>query len=111
MQDDFPVLTSVRVVCRECLSLCEPLNVVQRIDEFLGTGSMIKACKLGSLRLMVCVAAKDSKSHWGRVANVAAESGRVDIFQWLSDFHADRCDWGFDIMDTTAEFGHLPVVE
>eukprot|EP00644_Phytophthora_capsici_P007937 jgi/Phyca11/128611/e_gw1.77.150.1 len=57
------------------------------------------------------VAVRDTEAHWGEVAKVAAKAGHVHILQWLSDFHADRCDWSVEILDTAAEFGHLSSVQ
>ncbi|KAG1682407.1 hypothetical protein DVH05_021030, partial [Phytophthora capsici] len=108
---DFPVLTSVLVVSRECLSLHELPHVILNIDEYLGVGSMVKACALSSLRLMSHVAARDTKTHWGDVANIAAKNGHVHILQWLSEIHADRCDWDVNILDCAAASGHLSVVK
>ncbi|KAL3662206.1 hypothetical protein V7S43_012537 [Phytophthora oleae] len=91
--DDFTVLISARVVCRECLSLHELPHVVERIDGFLQVGSMVKACILGSVRLMSYVAARSAEANWENVVYHAVRNGHVHILQWLSDFHADRCYW------------------
>ncbi|KAG1693007.1 hypothetical protein DVH05_024043 [Phytophthora capsici] len=108
--DDFPVLTSVRVVCRECLSFRELKHINVLTNGFLPVGFIKNACNRGSLRLMKLVAARDTKSHWGDVAIIAAQQGHLDILQWLSEFHADRCDWD-DVLEYAAAFGHLPVVK
>ncbi|KAG1693003.1 hypothetical protein DVH05_024039 [Phytophthora capsici] len=108
--DDIPVLTSVRVVCREFLSHYELSHTNVRINEFLRLGSVRKACINGSLRLMKLVAASGTKARWGDMTEIAAELGHLDILQWLSEFHADRCKWD-NVLDLAAEFGHLPVVK
>ncbi|KAE8882999.1 hypothetical protein PF003_g32895 [Phytophthora fragariae] len=111
----FPVLTSARVVCRECLAmrgLGELPHVVFRVDAFLdvysGPDAVVDACERGgSLRLLTYLAARDTESFWGKVAVYAAMHGYVYILQWLSDAHADRCEWGVDVLDSAAGLGHF----
>ncbi|KAE9291136.1 hypothetical protein PF008_g25407 [Phytophthora fragariae] len=114
----FPVLTSARVVCRECLAmrgLGELPHVVFRVDAFLdvysGPDAVVDACERGgSLRLLTYLAARDTESFWGKVAVYAAMHGYVYILQWLSDAHADRCEWGVDVLDSAAGLGHFSAV-
>lgn len=112
----FPVLTSALVVCRECLAmrgLGELPHVVFRVDAYLdvysGPDAVVNACERGgSLRLLTYLAARDSESFWGKVAAYAAMHGCVYILQWLSDQHADRCEWGVDVMDSAAGWATSP---
>ncbi|KAG6584693.1 Alpha- and gamma-adaptin-binding protein p34 [Phytophthora cinnamomi] len=117
--DAFPVLTSARVACRECLALRglgELPHVVFRVDAFLdvcsGPEAVVNACERGgSLRLLTYLAARDTKSFWGKAAVYAAMHGYVYILQWLSDFHAERCEWGVDVLDSAAGLGHFSAVQ
>eukprot|EP00644_Phytophthora_capsici_P009031 jgi/Phyca11/101689/e_gw1.6.664.1 len=107
---DSPILTSVGVVCRECLSHRELSHINVQINEFLRIGSYRNACFRGSLRLVKLVAARGTKVYWGSAAEIAAQRGHLNILQWLSEFHADRCDWD-NVLRHAALSGHLPVVK
>ncbi|KAE9183545.1 hypothetical protein PF002_g26674 [Phytophthora fragariae] len=90
-------------------------HVVFRVDAFLdvysGPDAVVDACERGgSLRLLTYLAARDTESFWGKVAVYAAMHGYVYILQWLSDAHADRCEWGVDVLDSAAGLGHFSAV-
>ncbi|RLN98636.1 hypothetical protein BBJ28_00018372 [Nothophytophthora sp. Chile5] len=115
---DFPVLTSVRVICRECLSArgVDPLpHVLLLIDSFLdtisGPGAVERGCSTGvSVRKLTYLAARDTESFWKR-AQYAAANGHLHVLQWLTEFHSDRCEWTTYAMDSAAQWGHLSVIQ
>jgi hypothetical protein len=127
---EFPELTTARVVCRECLFKhnVESLpHVVTRVDEFLNPFSSRKkvgrACRLGlPRRALEYAAARDPE--WGNGQYMAAAAvirGFVHVLQWLNECYPERTSWGDGhegssrcgrfLMDTAAEYGHLPVLQ
>ncbi|RLN02936.1 hypothetical protein BBJ28_00000944 [Nothophytophthora sp. Chile5] len=112
---DLPVLTSAYVVCRESLlrrGVGVLPHIVRQIDGFLdsfsGPDAVMSACKRGaSEHLLTLLASRGSVSYWKNAALCAAENGRVHVLQWLSQWHPARCDWGVDVMDGAARYGHL----
>ncbi|RLN38526.1 hypothetical protein BBJ28_00020380 [Nothophytophthora sp. Chile5] len=117
--EDFPVLTSVRLVCRECFSslgIDALVDVVRLVDGFLDTFSgpdtVIRGCELGySVRALTYLAARDIDSFWGKeTTKWAAVRGHVHVLQWLNDNHPDRCEWT-STLDYAACGGHLSAVQ
>eukprot|EP00644_Phytophthora_capsici_P014007 jgi/Phyca11/99141/e_gw1.3.440.1 len=128
--EGFPELTTARVVCRECLQKhnVELLpHVVTLVDEYLNPFASRKkvsrACRLGlSTRALEYAAARDPDWDNGYyMATAAVIRGFVHVLQWLNDCYPERTSWGDGslgsrrcgrfLMDTAAEYGHLPVMQ
>ncbi|KAL3666140.1 hypothetical protein V7S43_008929 [Phytophthora oleae] len=121
---EYPVQTLVRVVCHECILLCE-VNTLSRIeklvDEYLNTFSsrvtVRQACKLGlSRRALEYLSARDPQ--WGngsKIAEHAATKGLLHVITWVGECYPDRTAWrtgeNVPLMDIAAEYNHLSILQ
>ncbi|KAG2938373.1 hypothetical protein PC117_g11274 [Phytophthora cactorum] len=120
----YPVLTSVLVVCRECLPSCEVESRIQTarlVDGYLDTLSSCykvrQACRLGLPRwALEYLAARDPE--WNNGSNIAEHAtikGFLHVMQWIGECYPERTSWktadGGSLMDIAAEFGHLSILQ
>ncbi|KAG3110726.1 hypothetical protein PI124_g9654 [Phytophthora idaei] len=122
VSDYLPVLTSAKVVCRECIAVGGGvvLHVEKLIDGFLDTFStqenaLLKACSSGAsvfaLGYLYCRSWKGTRS---KAIHVAAMAGYVHVLQWLVENHREDfvglragC---LNPIDRAAQHGHLDAV-
>jgi len=119
----FPVLTSVLFLCRECLlspGLTTPSRIERLLDAYLDSFSsrnVWQACRSGlSRRALDYLAARDPGWDNGDgIAEYATVRGFLHVLEWLGERYPGRTTWvtadGGSLMDTAAEFGHLPIVQ
>ncbi|GMF57486.1 unnamed protein product [Phytophthora fragariaefolia] len=94
---------------------------MRRLDKYLDTLSsrytVRRACKLGfPTRALDYIAARDP--NWGNgggIAEHAAMKGFLHVLKWVNEYFSERTSWSpryaGSLIDTAAEFGHLPVVQ
>ncbi|KAG2782944.1 hypothetical protein PC129_g15626 [Phytophthora cactorum] len=122
VSDYRPVLTSAKIVCRECIAVGGGvlLHVEKLIDGFLDTFStqenvLLKACSSGASVFALCyLYCRSSKGSRSMVIHVAAMTGYVHVLQWLVENHREDfvglragC---LSPIDRAAQHGHLDAV-